>query len=190
MIQTWLEMRDLRRRLDTASWIPLRASETLERVGEHDHLGFQEEFHGAGSVAFPVQSRAVAERLGWDDVGTRLHTEPCVDEGKYFPADTRVYDDGLVGLSLVLVQTGNRAEVPEWYLHQDLVLALGLRRGCGAKATYGSPTTRAIPRSRACAGTRQGGPYYSKSAPSTSRTISAPVVWVSTLRRTGCAVSC
>lgn len=65
----WFEMRDIRkRRLSNAVWIPLRADETSV-VGESGHLGFEEDFFGLGSVAFPAKHRQRAESLDWSDIG-------------------------------------------------------------------------------------------------------------------------
>jgi hypothetical protein len=47
----------------------------------------------------------------------------------YIPSDNYQTSQGeFIGVHLVLEQRMNSAEVPEWYLHQDLVIALGLKR--------------------------------------------------------------
>lgn len=122
-------MRDLRRRnLDNSVWIPLRAS-TGEGTGRYGYLGHRSEFFGLGSLAVPVERRDQAEMLGWTDIGlARSHVSYLID-GRYVPAD--VFDEhelGLGGVPLVLAQDGNSEEHPQWHLHQDLVIALRLKR--------------------------------------------------------------
>ncbi len=54
MDQKWFEMQEVRRRFfDKAVWIPLRAAHKIESIGEYGHLGYKEEFFGAGSLAIP-----------------------------------------------------------------------------------------------------------------------------------------
>jgi hypothetical protein len=62
----WFEMRDVRRRtLQSAVWIPLRAIQYIENVGNYGTLGFKEEFFGAGCVAVPLAAKGQAGKLGW-----------------------------------------------------------------------------------------------------------------------------
>jgi len=120
-------MTDIRRRkLEGAVWIPLRASD-LSEEGRLGYAGFKSEFYGVGTVAIPTKSREAASKLEWDDVGISHSHSACVEGDSYIPCD--VYDDAeFTGLHLVLEQRGNREEHPEWYLHQDFVIALSLRR--------------------------------------------------------------
>jgi len=84
MTQEWFEMPEVRRRrLDQSVWIPLRASQYIERVGEPWRLGMKEEFFGAGSVAVPVDQRAAAEGLGWMDIGLRKEHGPWARPDDY-----------------------------------------------------------------------------------------------------------
>jgi hypothetical protein len=130
MDQEWFEMADIRRRkLDSAVWIPLRASLTLEGIGEWGYLGHREEFFGAGSIAVPVDKRASAETLGWMDVGLRHTHKGGIQDGRYVAAD--VFDGyglQLNAVALVLAQDGNADDPTEWHLHQDFVIALNLKR--------------------------------------------------------------
>ena len=76
MDQEWFEMADIRRRkLNSAVWIPLRASQTLEAAGKRGHLGYREEFFGLGSIAVPLEKRARAKTLDWSDVGLGTPTK-------------------------------------------------------------------------------------------------------------------
>jgi hypothetical protein len=129
--QQWFEMHEVRRRqLNDAVWVPLRAA-LRNTTGRFGFAGYQEEFFGLGSVAIPRDKRAAAAALGWDDVGLRYKPQPRAEEGRYTPSDVFMDhdgDEGLNGVPLVLSQDGNRDEPSQWHLHQDLVIALGLKR--------------------------------------------------------------
>lgn len=122
-------MREIRRRkLESAVWIPLRAMNKIE-VGRYGFAGSKVEFFGAGSLAVHLDKRDSANQLGWMDIGISHNHGPHFDEETYRPAD--VYDSNpgdSLGIHLVLDQHVNSIEVAEWHLHQDLVLALGLKR--------------------------------------------------------------
>ncbi len=130
MDQKWFEMPDERRRkLTGAVWIPLRAMDKIEEIGQLGHLGYKSEFYGVGTLAVPVNKKPATEKLGWMDVGISHNHSGCVEHKKYIPCD--VYEDysgKFSGLHLVLDQRGNSTEHHEWYLHQDFVITLGLRR--------------------------------------------------------------
>jgi len=130
MDYSWFEMRDVRKlRLDAAVWIPLRASKFLKQSGTLGHLGYCEEFFGVGSIAVPLAQRSAAEVLGWSDVGIGHDHRSYVEGGNYVTADTYHSHRGeLTGFALVLQQRGNGQDQQEWHLHQDLVIALELRR--------------------------------------------------------------
>jgi hypothetical protein len=128
MDQKWFEMPDVRKRkLNSAVWIPLRASLRLVASGRRGHCGFREEYFGAGSIAVPLDRKADAEKLDWSDVGLRHSHGGGMDGRRYVPAD--IFEDGdLKGLALVLEQDGNSDDHCEWHLHQDLAITLGLKR--------------------------------------------------------------
>lgn len=130
MDQKWFEMQEVRRRFfDNAVWIPLRAAHKIESIGEYGHLGYKEEFFGAGSLAIPVDKKINAEKLDWMDVGIAHEHDSYVEDGKYHPADLyKDYQGEFTGVHLALVQRGNSAEHDEWHLHQDIVIALRLKR--------------------------------------------------------------
>src|SRR5687768_9589811 len=109
MQQDWFEMAaERRRRLDATAWIPLRASKVLFSVGEAGHLGFREEYFGAGSLAVALGERARAETLGWQEIGSATEHSSWVEDGRYRPADTvTVRGDSLDAVPLVLDQRGN-----------------------------------------------------------------------------------
>ena len=130
MSQAWFEMVEIRRRkFASSAWIPLRAVQAICEEGKRGHLGFKEEFFGAGSLAVPVALKDKATKLGWSDVGISHEHRACVDDGRYIPADVYEYSRGeQIGFSLVLEQRLNGDEQRVWHLHQDFVIALELMR--------------------------------------------------------------
>ncbi len=55
MPQAWFEMAEIRRRkFSSSAWIPLRAVQPICELGKRGHLGFKDEFFGAGSFAVSV----------------------------------------------------------------------------------------------------------------------------------------
>jgi hypothetical protein len=128
--QAWFEMvRERRRRLDAAAWVPLRASQAVFSTGTAGHLGFKEEYFGAGSIAVSLSARARAESLGWEEIGSAGNHGSYVEGGRYYPADfVTLGEEALDAVPLVLDQRGNGESPREWHLHQDLVIALRLCR--------------------------------------------------------------
>jgi hypothetical protein len=130
MEQHWFEMKDVRKRyFENAVWIPLRSVHEIESIGKYGYLGYKEEFFGSGSLAVPVDKKPYAEKLGWTDVGISHYHGSYVEKGKYHQSDIfEDYEGKFTGVHLVLYQRGNSTEQNVWHLHQDLVIALGLKR--------------------------------------------------------------
>ena len=128
--QDWFEMTNIRKRwLNKAVWIPLRAINTIEEIGNYGTLGYKQEFYGLGSLAVLIENKEKAEKLKWMDIGISHEHGAYVDSGKYIPSDIyEHYSDGTMGVALALEQRINREELPVWHLHQDFVIALGLKR--------------------------------------------------------------
>lgn len=111
--------------MDRASWIPLRVDEKEER-GELFRQGYESDLHVVVSAAIPTAKRDQAAELGWSHFSRRDHRGYVDTDGLYVPADV---DQSLKGsVPLVLVQPGSRDDPTRWLLHQDLSLALDLRR--------------------------------------------------------------
>ena len=92
-------------------------------------MDIKKEFFGVGSIAVPSDKKSECEKLGWTDIGLIYEHRACVENGRYIPADVfRRYDLEFAGIPLVLEQDGNREEASQWHLHQDLVIALALKR--------------------------------------------------------------
>ena len=126
----WFEMKSLRRRsLAAKTWISLWAAHTVDRVGRPGHLGFREEWFGAWSLAVPTERRADAMRLVTWTSSSRLQPRAgYVADGRYVTGDTCEDGQEFLGVYCVLDHDVGCGELPEWHLHQDLVLTLGLMR--------------------------------------------------------------
>jgi len=128
MERKWFEMTEVRkRRVDSAVWIPLRASQQDE-TGKRGHLGYTSDFFGAASLAVPLRKRNAAADLGWG--GLNLMHDHCGSaySRRYVAADE--YDDKQLkgAIPLVMSQSGNSAEPPTWHIHPDFVITLKLKR--------------------------------------------------------------
>jgi hypothetical protein len=129
MNQSWFEMKDLRKhKLDNSVWIPLRAEKSTRNDVSFGRIGYQEEFSGHGSLMIPVDKLSVTENLNWDDIGiSHIHGLNFFGE-EYSQPDIYKSED-FEGIHLVLNQCfDNNFDNNEWYLHQDLVIGLGLKR--------------------------------------------------------------
>src|SRR5438128_7424225 len=129
MEQKWFEMGEIRRRkLESVVWVPLR-SIAKSAQGRYGALGYRSEFYGVGTFAVTIDDKPKAEKLGWNDVGVLRDHSGSVEGGKYIASDVRPREyDNFEGLYLVLDQRGNAEEHPEWHLHQDFAITLGLKR--------------------------------------------------------------
>ncbi|MCX7069867.1 MAG: hypothetical protein NTW01_02575 [Gammaproteobacteria bacterium] len=130
MNQDWiLQSRETRRFFANSTWVPLRASITVE----HGHpsiteIGHVNEYFGCGSVAFPPEQREVANRLGWSQIGISHSAKPyAYSDGHYSPVDQYQYNDKEpIGVELVFEHEQPVVGGRRWILNPDLVLALRL----------------------------------------------------------------
>lgn len=118
-----------RRTFEKSVWIPLRAINRIEEIGQHGYAGYKSEFFGAGSLAVPIEKKTNAEKLGWMDVGISHSQSGYIQDDEYIPSNVyKDYGSDLIGEHLVLEQRGNSKENTEWHLNQDFVITLGLKR--------------------------------------------------------------
>jgi hypothetical protein len=129
MDQAWFEMKDLRKRkLDNSVWVPLRAEKSIRNDIDWGKTGYCEEFIGHGSLMIPVDKKPITEELDWDALGIRHEHGLNYLNEEYSQSDIYTYGD-FGGIYLVLNQSfDNNFDPPEWHLHQDLVINLGLKR--------------------------------------------------------------
>jgi hypothetical protein len=130
LTQDWFEMADIRRRwLKNKVWVPLRASQELQKNGHYGYLGYRKEFFGIGTIAVPLDKKDKVLKLGWMDIGISHYHSGFYDNGKYISADVfEGYEGKYLGTHLVLNQHFNSVDPAEWHLNQDLVTALGIKR--------------------------------------------------------------
>jgi hypothetical protein len=115
----------IKRKYAKAAWIPLRLFKTV-RVGSFGDVDYSSIFEGVHSIAVPITHRSIGKEYSWSD--DHEH-RPWTEDTTYFSADTYKGNvEGTFATRLVLRQhiPGERVDV--WHLHQDLVIALGLKR--------------------------------------------------------------
>lgn len=129
MNQDWFEMKDIwNRKLTAATWIPLRMFCTLSKIGKYGELNHKEDFSSSVSLAIPLDMKTALRRdLDSMFFGLQQPHTVSIQNGTYLPAGHIAFDNGL-GEPLVLEQALNTAEINQWHLHQDFVIALGLMR--------------------------------------------------------------
>lgn len=128
MDQNWiLQTKETRRMFSSATWVPLRASQNNGQ-GEVRDIGYINEFFGCGSVAFALQHREIAERLGWSDIGLGHGAQPyAYKDGYYASIEQYQYNDKEpVGIHLVFEHPQPVVGGRLWILSPDLVVALRL----------------------------------------------------------------
>lgn len=60
----WFEMQDLRKRkLNTSSWVQLRAEKQIRNSNQSGYADFLEEFIGSGSLMIPLSQEKQKEKL-------------------------------------------------------------------------------------------------------------------------------
>ena len=130
MDKKWFEMHDIRKKqFNRSVWIPLRASFYKTREGQFGYKGYKREFFGCGSVLLPMGYKDNAKKLTWSDIGISHNHRSYIEEDEYFSADTfKDYRDGIKGIHPVLDQENLDEQSSTWYVNQDLIIALKLRR--------------------------------------------------------------
>ena len=119
-----------RRKFRNSLWIPLYACQEFEYSSQIGYDGYRAEFFGCGALAIPVTGKGRMAKMGCDSIGIGYDSISWLDEnGKYFASDFCTdLEDHFLGLRLVLRQEMESLEPTELFLHQDFVLALGLKR--------------------------------------------------------------
>src|SRR5213595_2184847 len=57
------DVRERRKTLDRAVWVPLRSIDGTAKTGRYGYLGYSEDFLGVGTLAVPLDQRTAAEKL-------------------------------------------------------------------------------------------------------------------------------
>lgn len=128
MDKNWiLQKKETRRTFSKSTWVPLRAALDTEQ-GDVKNIGYTNEFFGCGSVAFSPESREIAEKLSWSDIGLGTTVGPyAYEDGYYSTIEEYQYNDKEpIGVHLVLEFPLPVIGGRQWILNPDLVVALRL----------------------------------------------------------------
>jgi hypothetical protein len=125
--KNWFSMSDIRRRtLGKSVWVPLAAAKKITE-GTYGYVGWVEEYFGGGSVAVPLGLRSRGDQFDWSSLSNPQGV--WASEKLYKPAEViQLIEDENLGVALALIQRFETADIDEWHLNQDLVLAFGLKR--------------------------------------------------------------
>jgi hypothetical protein len=127
----WFLFKDIRRRpLQDAAWIPLRAIEHYINEKTFGEVGYLRDTFACGSLAVPLEHRAVAEKLSWSEIGVGHETRSYADEKGYKPADQYWLNwssRDAVAVELVITQSFGWEDTV-WHLNVDIIAALELRQ--------------------------------------------------------------
>lgn len=130
MDKDWILLtKESRRAFSTSTWVPLRASHNQEQGSARvTEIGYVSDFFGCGAVAFPPQHKAVAETLGWSEIGIGHGARPyAYRDGHYSPIDQYQYNDKEpIGVELIFEHDQPVVGGSLWVLNPDLVVALRL----------------------------------------------------------------
>lgn len=124
----WFEMDDRKKHIfNNKVWIPLYAQRTISETGDPLHEGFVEEYFGASSLIIQQNQQEAALNLEWMDLNSGSGHKPLVDDDNIlYPADVYPLENS-IGIHPVLVQEIEIDKHREIYIHQDIILGLGLR---------------------------------------------------------------
>ena len=122
-----LQVKETRRTFGSSTWVPLRELSNKEQ-GDVKNVGYDSEFFGCGSVAFPPEQKERADGFDWNQVGISHTTRPyAYENGYYSPIEQYEYNDKEpIGVNLVFEYNQPVTGIREWILSPDLVIALGL----------------------------------------------------------------
>ena len=129
MNKEWiLLIKETRRRFSTATWVPLRASQTTSNGLDVRQIGYIEEAFALGSVAIPPEHKEIGDRLKWTDIGIGHNVLPyAYEDGYYSPIDQHQYNDKQpIGVELIFEHPQPVVGGKKWIINHDLIVALRL----------------------------------------------------------------
>lgn len=123
----WFEMQEIiKRDFNKNVWTTLYSSQK-NFEGDYGHEGYYEEYIGIVSVLFPEKDKNTVLKFSWSDISSISENKPIIIDDVYFESDIYDYYNSIVkGQFLVMRQIIDCESERNFYLHQDLVLALGL----------------------------------------------------------------
>ena len=129
MNKDWVLLtKETSRRFSTATWVPLRASQTVHNGLDVRQIGFIEEVFALGSVAIPPEHREIGDRLKWMDIGIGHNVRPyAYDDGYYATIDQyQCNDKQPIGVNLIFEHPQPVVGGRRWVINPDLIVALRL----------------------------------------------------------------
>ncbi|EKU56813.1 hypothetical protein ACINWC323_2567 [Acinetobacter sp. WC-323] len=122
-----LQSNEISTTINTAEWIPLKASKNDEN-GNIEKSGYRADFFSCSSMAFFSEKRCLAEQLTWRELGCSHEFLPSIDKDGHYSCIENFEINGkeVTGVYLVFdhpqPMTGERT----WNLNPDLIIALRL----------------------------------------------------------------
>lgn len=123
----WFDMNDvIRRDFNKNVWTTLY-SDQKNIVGNFGYEGYKEEYIGVRSILFSERYKNRVLNFKWSDINSISEYKPMFLHNSYFESDVfKHYSSNVEGQFLIMKQNINCESVCNFYLHQDLILALGL----------------------------------------------------------------
>ncbi len=126
----WLQMTDIRQyHYADAVWVPLAANATVIEEGAFGYSGYRQQLLHVESRMMPLSYKGRVLPFRGCAEGPLQETCPSV-RGKQYKEAQVTYDmwSGLRAIHPVLKQHFDTGDKPVWYLNQDILLALHLKR--------------------------------------------------------------
>jgi len=123
----WFKMQNIiKRDFNKHVWTTLFSSQK-NFEGNYGCEGYNEEYTGIISVLFSEQNKNTALQFHWSDISSICENKPIIFDNEYFESDIyENYSSKVKGQFLVMKQNIYCENANNFYLHQDLILALGL----------------------------------------------------------------
>ncbi|EOR06420.1 hypothetical protein F896_02880 [Acinetobacter genomosp. 15BJ] len=122
-----LQSKEISTTMNTATWIPLKASK-FDESGDIEAAGYRSDFFSCGSIAFFSGKRAVADQLTWREVGGSHDFLSSKDKDGHYSCieNFEINGNEVAGVHLVFDYPQPVLGGRKWILNPDLIVALGL----------------------------------------------------------------
>ncbi|MFZ7159569.1 hypothetical protein ACLSZ3_09305 [Avibacterium gallinarum] len=125
-LEWMLQTKETRQFFAKSTWVTLRESNT-HKQGNHEEIGFIEEYFGCYSVAFPPSYKKEDEYLTWSEFGGMEVLPYAHNDGYYSPIETyELIDKEPIGVNLVFDHPQPVIGGKKWIINPDLIVALRL----------------------------------------------------------------
>lgn len=122
-----LQSKEISTTINTADWIPLKASRNEEK-GDVEKSGYSADFFSCSSMAFFSEKRRFAEQLTWKELGCSHEFLPSIDEDGHYSCieNFKINSNEVTGVHLVFDHSQPVTGERKWILNPDLIVALRL----------------------------------------------------------------